>query len=155
MAGTSSITTHTPTHYASVFSVYSLDTHPQSAAMPAPTLEFSAVCLKNALFLLSCFTTTSSSICPTLPGPPIQGEAITSLRCAPLLHALVTLPPVVLLLQVFHTSLFGIRSIGTGGSCVCPFLLPTAPVHSPATRRSAVSGQDVFCGGSGTDGESA
>ena len=60
----------------------SLDTHPQSAAMPAPTLEFSAVCLKNALFLLSCFTGSPTGICPTLPGPPIQGEAITSLSYA-------------------------------------------------------------------------
>lgn len=48
--------------------------------MPAPTLEFSAVCLKNALFLLSSFT-ASSNVCPTLPGPPIHGEEITRLRC--------------------------------------------------------------------------
>ena len=62
-----------------------MDTHPQSAAMPAPTLEFSAVCLKNALFLLSSFTAPldASSICPTLPGPPIQGEEITNLRYSP------------------------------------------------------------------------
>lgn len=63
-----------------VYNLHSLESHTQSAAMPAPTLEFSAVCLKNALFLLDSYSGSSSGICPTLPGPPIQGEAITSLR---------------------------------------------------------------------------
>lgn len=70
-------------HSCSYLSLCS-ESHTQSAAMPAPTMEFSAVCLKNALFLLSSFTSSSAGphICPTLPGPPIQGEAITSLKAS-------------------------------------------------------------------------
>ena len=75
----------------------SVDSHPQSAAMPAPTLEFAAICLQNALFLLppmSVFLASASltpieeegegsqrpPTIPALPGPPIQGQDIISLR---------------------------------------------------------------------------
>lgn len=84
------------------------DTHPQSAAMPAPTLEFASVCLRNALFLLPPAVVNSSSggsasegkdsansnsSVSTLPGPPIQKEKTNNLRNAIL----------VCLSYVYHT----------------------------------------------------
>ena len=64
-----------------------MDTHSQSAAMPAPTLEFAAICLRNALFLLLSTKTAegggaseTSQATPALPGPPIKGDDVISLR---------------------------------------------------------------------------
>lgn len=64
--------------------------HPQqSAAMPAPTLEFASICLRNALFLLPRTSPahfqgekegTQQTPISALPGPPIQGNDIISLR---------------------------------------------------------------------------
>jgi len=76
-----------------------IDSHPQSAAMPAPTLEFAAICLRNALFLLPPVSALLASASltpieeegegsqhppsiPALPGPPIQGQDIINLRCS-------------------------------------------------------------------------
>lgn len=59
----------------------SSDTHSQSAAMPAPTLEFAAICLRNALFLISP-ASESMSTCSTLPGLPIEGDSVLDLRCS-------------------------------------------------------------------------
>ena len=83
-----------PFHYSFYFD--SVDSHPQSAAMPAPTLEFAAICLQNALFLLPPMSVFLASVAltpieegegshrppsiPALPGPPIQGQDIISLR---------------------------------------------------------------------------
>ena len=84
-----------PFHYSFYFD--SVDSHPQSAAMPAPTLEFAAICLQNALFLLPPMSVFLASAAltpieeegegshrppsiPALPGPPIQGQDIISLR---------------------------------------------------------------------------
>ena len=67
--------------------------------MPAPTLEFAAICLRNALFLLPSPSAIAAaqSLSPiesdegtgdginhlsvrSLPGPPIQGDSILVLR---------------------------------------------------------------------------
>ncbi len=56
---------------------YSSDTHSQSAAMPAPTLEFAAICLRNALFLVSPEIIPS---CSTLPGPTLHENSVLGLR---------------------------------------------------------------------------
>ena len=80
-------------------SSFSGDTHSQSAAMPAPTLEFAAICLRNALFLLPSLSaiaatqslspieseetagdSTDSMFVRSLPGPPIKGDSILVLR---------------------------------------------------------------------------
>ena len=80
--------------YPSILSIYSLslslcssEVHSQSAAMPAPTLEFAAICLSNAKFLLpatppvvSDDPPNSTPAVPAPPGPPIQGHSISSLR---------------------------------------------------------------------------
>eukprot|EP00731_Ephydatia_muelleri_P026277 Em0018g377a len=69
------------------------DAHPHSAAMPAPTLEFASVCLRNALFLLPPMSTDRAPSSEgkdgghdvsvsALPGPPIQKEKISNLRNA-------------------------------------------------------------------------
>ena len=65
----------------------SVETHSQSAAMPAPTLEFAAICLSNAKFLLPTHPPVISNdppkplpAIPAPPGPPIQGHSISSLR---------------------------------------------------------------------------
>lgn len=53
--------------------------------MPAPTLEFAAICLRNALFLLPPFPGEERPPQPAvtaLPGPPIQGNDIITLRLA-------------------------------------------------------------------------
>ena len=82
--------------YPSILSIYSLplslcssEVHSQSAAMPAPTLEFAAICLSNAKFLLpatppvvSDDPPNSTPAVPAPPGPPIQGHSISSLRSA-------------------------------------------------------------------------
>ncbi|XP_064398304.1 CCR4-NOT transcription complex subunit 10-like isoform X3 [Halichondria panicea] len=57
----------------------SSDTHSQSAAMPAPTLEFAAICLRNALFLVSPEIIPS---CSTLPGPTLHENSVLGLRCS-------------------------------------------------------------------------
>jgi CCR4-NOT transcription complex subunit 10 len=69
-------------------SLQDAEAHSQSAAMPAPTLEFAAICLSNAKFLLpntppvvSDDPPTSTPPVPAPPGPPIQGHSISSLRC--------------------------------------------------------------------------
>ncbi len=84
-------------HVCSVF-LCSGESVSQSAAMPAPTLEFAAICLRNALFLLPSTSALlgSSGITPitegeegraehppaipALPGPPIVGEDVIRLR---------------------------------------------------------------------------
>lgn len=52
--------------------------------MPAPTLEFAAICLSNAKFLLPTHPPVISNeplpAIPAPPGPPIQGHSISSLR---------------------------------------------------------------------------
>ena len=60
---------------------FSSDVHSQSAAMPAPTLEFAAICLRNGLFLVSPVD-SGTPTCSTLPGAPIEGDAVTALRYA-------------------------------------------------------------------------
>lgn len=71
-----------------------------SAAMPAPTLEFASICLQNALFLLPSPLALAAAhglspidndeggkeaggdlpIITALPGPPIKGDSILDLR---------------------------------------------------------------------------
>lgn len=54
-----------------------------SAAMPAPTLEFASICLQNALFLLPTENSNSNSEKVTvtaLPGQPIRGDGILDLK---------------------------------------------------------------------------
>ena len=83
------------------FVLLSLDSQSNSAAMPAPTLEFASLCLQNALFLLPSMSAIAAAqgLCPieedwsgepkpldgpqhvtALPGPPIKGDSIMDLR---------------------------------------------------------------------------
>lgn len=67
--------------------------------MPAPTLEFAAICLRNALFLLPPLAAIAAAqalspieaeegvgdvadqlLVSSLPGPPIKGDSILALR---------------------------------------------------------------------------
>ena len=50
--------------------------------MPAPTLEFAAICLRSALFLLPDKSHDSGAppTCSALPGAPITGNDIINLR---------------------------------------------------------------------------
>ena len=50
--------------------------------MPAPTLEFAAICLRSALFLLpdKAVDHEAPPTCPALPGSPITGNDILNLR---------------------------------------------------------------------------
>ena len=59
----------------------SIESH-QSAAMPAPTLEFAAICLRSALFLLPDKSTDRETppTCSALPGYPITRNDIINLR---------------------------------------------------------------------------
>ena len=78
-----------------------MDSQSNSAAMPAPTLEFASLCLQNALFLLPSMAAIAAAqgLCPieedwsgepkpldgpqhvtALPGPPIKGDSIMDLR---------------------------------------------------------------------------
>lgn len=67
---------------------HSAEAHTQSAAMPAPTHEFAAICLSNAKFLLPSNPpmmdedpSNLTSPVPAPPGPPIQGHSTSLLRC--------------------------------------------------------------------------
>ena len=55
-----------------------------SAAMPSPSLDFANICLHNALYLLP---TTGNAPVIALPCPPLQGEAIQSLRASVLANS--------------------------------------------------------------------
>lgn len=50
-----------------------------SAAMPSPSLDFANICLRNALYLLPTNENTPVS---ALPCPPLQSEAIQSLKAS-------------------------------------------------------------------------
>ena len=50
-----------------------------SAAMPSPSLDFANICLRNALYLLP---TTGNVPVSALPCPPLQSEAVQSLRAS-------------------------------------------------------------------------